>query len=419
MFALIDCNNFYASCERIFRPELNGKPIVVLSNNDGCIIARSNEAKALGIPMGAPLFQYENVIRENNVYVFSANFELYGDISNRVMSILSDFCPEIEIYSIDEAFLDLSQYKNFNLRNFAEEVKKRVLKWVGVPIGIGIAPTKSLAKVANHIAKKFPEYTKNIHIIDSEEKKLKALKWLPVEDVWGIGPNYAELLNRVNVRKAYDFIQLPDQWIKKHMKINGLLLKYDLSGIKMMSLETPTMRKNIATTRSFETYYEKFDDLKERITTFASQCAFKLRQQKSHCKSLSVFVATNRFSTNSDKYFASIHLQLPYSTNSTIDIVKYAIIGLKKIFKEGYQYKKAGVICHEVYPESFYQPTFFENRNEKHLLLMKTLDKINHTYGNNTIRLASQDEKGLNKMKRNFLSPCYTTRIEDIITIKV
>lgn len=419
MFALIDCNNFYASCERIFRPDLIDKPIVVLSNNDGCIIARSNEAKALGIPMGAPLFQYEEIINKNRVHVFSANFELYGDISNRVMNILTEFCPEIEIYSIDEAFLDLSKYKDFNLRNFAEQIKKKVWKWVGIPIGIGIAPTKSLAKVANHIAKKFPEHTNSIHIIDSENKRIKALKWLPIEEVWGIGHNYAQLLNSIKVKKAKEFTELPDHWIKRHMKINGILLKYDLLGIKMFNLESPSMRKNIATTRSFETTYESFDELKERIVTFASQCAYKLRRQKSVCQSLSVFITTNKFSSNPNKYFGSIHLQLPYSTNSTLDITKYAVIALKKIYKSGYQYKKGGVICHDIYPENFYQTTLFENRNEKHIQLMKILDKINQRYGNNTIRIVTQDHKGLNKMRRNFLSPCYTTRIEDIITIKV
>ncbi|HOQ50011.1 MAG TPA: Y-family DNA polymerase, partial [Candidatus Kapabacteria bacterium] len=231
MFALVDCNNFYASCERVFRPDLNNRPIVVLSNNDGCVIARSNEAKKLGIPMGAPAFQYEKIFKEFDVEVFSANFALYGDMSNRVMTILSDFSPEIEIYSIDESFIKFSGSSILRLNDIGLEMRQRVLKWTGIPISVGFANTKSLAKVANKIAKKFPEQTKNVYIIDNEEKRVKALKWLKIEDVWGIGRQYSKLLQKMDVHTAYDFTQLNDEWVKKRMTIIGLRLKRDLQGI--------------------------------------------------------------------------------------------------------------------------------------------------------------------------------------------
>lgn len=222
MFALLDCNNFYVSCERVFRPDLNNKPVVVLSNNDGCVIARSNEAKALGIPMGAPMFEYRKLIEQHNVEYFSANFALYGDFSRRVMSIVAQFCSDIEIYSIDEVFIDFSQqFINGLLTNFAKELRTTILQWTGIPVSIGIAPTKALAKIANRIAKKFPEHTEHVYIIDNNEKRIKALKWIAIEDVWGIGQRYVRKLNTLNVRTGYDFVQLSDSWIHKNMTIQG------------------------------------------------------------------------------------------------------------------------------------------------------------------------------------------------------
>ncbi|HNS43133.1 MAG TPA: Y-family DNA polymerase, partial [Taishania sp.] len=294
MFALIDCNNFYASCERVFRPDLNGKPIVVLSNNDGCVIARSNEAKALGIPMGAAAFEYENMFKHHHVHVFSTNFALYGDMSNRVMTILSDYSPEMEIYSIDECFLKLHGFDTyFNLNDYGLNMRKKVGKWTGIPISVGIAPTKALAKAANRIAKKFPERTNGVYVIDSEEKRIKALKWLKIEDVWGIGRQHAKRLIAQQVTSAYDFTQLPDSWVRKTMAIVGLRLKHDLQGIPTFNLEEVQPKKSIATTRSFETNYTEFNQLKERITTFAVACAEKLRQQQSCCNALLVFIHTN------------------------------------------------------------------------------------------------------------------------------
>ena len=236
MFALIDCNNFYASCERVFNPKLIGKPLAILSNNDGCVISRSNEAKALGIPMGAPAFKYDSVFKKHNVHVFSSNFPLYGDMSSRVMSILSSYTPNIEIYSIDEAFLEFKGFDNYDLENYGKEIRKKVLKWTGIPVSIGIAPTKALAKVANRIAKKFENKTYGVYVLDSKEKREKALKWLKIGDVWGVGLKHTARLKSYNVNRAYDFINLPDKWVRSEMSVVGLRLK-ELEGESVLSLE--------------------------------------------------------------------------------------------------------------------------------------------------------------------------------------
>ncbi|MCC6722389.1 MAG: Y-family DNA polymerase [Bacteroidia bacterium] len=419
MFALIDCNNFYASCERVFRPDLNGKPVVVLSNNDGCVIARSNEAKALGIPMGAPAFEYEKLFRQHGVQVFSANFALYGDMSNRVMTILSDYSPEMEIYSIDECFLKLKGFDFFNLQSHGEEMRYKVTKWTGIPISVGIAPTKALAKVANRIAKKYPTETKGVYIIDSEEKRIKALKWLKVEDVWGIGRQHSKRLNAIGVKTAFDFTQLDDEFVKKQMAIVGLRLKHDLQGIPTLDLEETQIKKNIATTRSFETNYTEYEQLAERISTFASSCAEKLRKQNSCCNSLMVFIHTNGHRKDLPQYSRNIVIKLSFPTNSSIELTKFATQALKRIFKQGYAYKKAGVIVQDFSQADSLQQKLFENRDERHIPLMQSIDKMNFLFGQQKIRLASQDTKRVWKMKQQKLSPRYTTNLNDIITINL
>jgi DNA polymerase V len=417
MFALVDCNNFYASCERVFRPDLIGKPIVVLSNNDGCVIARSNEAKAVGIPMGAPAFKYDEIFKQNNINVFSANFSLYGDMSKRVMSTLSFYSPDIEIYSIDEAFLNLKGFEDFDLQEYATQINYKVNKGTGIPISVGIAPTKALSKVANRIAKKYAGQTKNVYVIDTEEKRIKALKWLKVEDIWGIGRQHSKQLKAINVNTAYDFISLDDQWVKNHLAIVGLRLKYDLQGIPTLGLEESQPKLNIATTRSFETDYTDLTQLKERIATFTVVCAEKLRKQHSYCHSLTVFIRSNKHKTDSAQYNQSITVKLPFSTNSSIELVKFANLALQTIFRKGYRYKKAGVIVHELSPENVQQISLFENMNEKHIPLMQVMDKLNKTYGQQKIRLAAQDLNRVWKMKQEKLSPCYTTKLIDIITL--
>lgn len=418
MFALVDCNNFYASCERVFRPDLNGKPIVVLSNNDGCVIARSNEAKALGIPMGAPAFEFEKTFKQHNIEVFSANFALYGDMSNRVMSILSDYSPDMEIYSIDEAFLQFNGFEYFNLQKEGESMFKKVYKWTGISICVGMAPTKSLAKVANRIAKKYPKETGGVYIIQSEEKRIKALKWLLVEDVWGIGRQHSKLLQRIGVKTAYDFTLLNDAWVKQNMSIVGLRLKHDLLGVPNIILEESEAKKSISTTRTFEKPYTNFEDLRERISTFAVMSAEKLRKQNSCCNSLMVFIKTNKHREDAPQYNRTIIVKLPFSTSSSIEISNYAIAALKQIYRDGFAYKKAGVVLQDFTPENCVQKKLFDDRNEKHIPLMKAVDIINATYGQQKIRLASQDIQKVWKMKQEKLSPRYTTNLDDVIVIK-
>lgn len=419
MFALIDCNNFYASCERVFRPDLNGKPVVILSNNDGCVIARSNEAKAVGIPMGAPAFKFETLFKQHEVHVFSANFPLYGDMSNRVMDILSEFSPDMEIYSIDECFLKLQGFELYNLQEYGQSMKQKVGKHTGIPICVGIAPTKALAKVANHIAKKFSEHTHGIYCLDSDLKKEKALKWLKIEDVWGIGRNHVKQLQKIGVLTAFDFIKLSDQWVKKNMSVVGLRLKHDLQGIPTLDLEEVQPKKNIATTRSFETNYTQYEELAERVTAFTASCAEKLRKQKSCCNSLMVFIKTNKFSKDLPQYHRSILIKLPFASNSTIELNRFALLALKQIFRNGYQYKKAGVIVQDLVPENQVQTQLFDSHNKRHDLLMKAIDKMNAQFGQQKIRLASQDSKRVWKMKQEKLSPRYTTDLKDIITINL
>jgi DNA polymerase V len=417
MFALIDCNNFYASCERVFRPELVGKPIVVLSNNDGAVIARSNEAKALGVPMGAIAFEYESFFLRHNIYVFSANFALYGDMSARVMNLLQEYSPDMEIYSIDEAFLKLKGFDYVNLGTYGQDMQRRITKWTGIPISVGIAPTKALSKVANRIAKKFPDRTQGAYVMDTEEKRLKALKWLQVEDVWGIGRQHATRLKSYGVRTAFDFTQLHDAWVRRNMSVVELRLKHDLLGIPTLDLEKVKPRKNIATTRSFERNLVDFNDVKERVTTFAVTCAEKLRRQHSCCTSLLVFLRTNSHRPELEQYTNSILVKLPFATNSSMELVKFATEGLVRIFRQGYQYKKAGVVIMDFKPENEVQFNLFENSNPKHIKLMKAIDTINLCYGQQKIKLASQDQKRVWKMKQERLSPRYTTRLQDIIIV--
>lgn len=417
MYALVDCNNFYASCERVFRPDLIGKPVAVLSNNDGCVIARSNEIKPY-IPMGAPAFQYQKLFDEKNVSVFSANFPLYGDMSHRVMSLLTAYTPEIEIYSIDEAFLNFDGV-NYNFQLYGEYISKNVVRSTGIPISIGFAPTKALSKVANKIAKKFPDKTNGVYVIDNEDKRIKALKWLKVEDIWGIGRRLSKRLYTIKVKTAYEFTQLPDDYILKKFSVVELKLKKDLLGIPSISFETPKPRKNIATTRSFESTYSYYSQLEERVATFAVTCAEKLRRQKSCCNTMMVFLQTNAYRRDLPQYSKNIVLKLPFATNSNIEIAQFAITGLKKIFREGYAYKRAGVIVMNFTAEDSIQETLFEHSNPKHKPLMKAIDKVNTSVGHHKIKLAVQDKNRTWKMRQERLSPRYTTNFNEIITVRI
>jgi DNA polymerase V len=418
MYALVDCNNFYASCERVFRPELVGRPVVVLSLNDGCVIALSHEAKALGLHVGSAYFENKKLFAQHGVAVFSANFPLYGNMSGRVMDILGEFSSQVEVYSIDEAFLNLEGMAFVDLQAHALAIRKRVTKGTGIPICVGVAATKTLAKVANRIAKKFSDKTGGAYVIDTEEKRLKALKWLKIGDVWGIGRKHAKRMQAIDVQTAYQFTQLSDAWVQKNMAIVGLRLKHELLGLPQPPIEEPDSKKNITTTRSFETNYTELAQLRERISTFAIACAHKLRKQHSLCSSLMVFIDTNRHREDLPQYSRSLAVSLPFPTNSSIEISKFATQALGQIFKEGFHYKRAGVSLFDFSAEGQGQISMFHNSNPKHLALMQAMDKLNVYYGQHTIKLASQDQQRMWLARQDMLSPSYTSQLSDIIVVK-
>lgn len=419
MYALVDCNNFYASCERVFQPQLNGKPIVILSNNDGCVISRSYEAKDLGIAMGAPEFKIRQELKQNKVHVFSSNYALYGDLSNRVMKILESFTPNVEVYSIDEAFLNFDGMKIKDYHDYGLQMKRRVQKWLSIPICVGFAETKALSKVANKIAKKYQVRTKGIYIIDSEEKRIKALKWTKIEDVWGIGFRLTKKMKDKNIHTAYDFT-LPhnEMFIKTTMGVVGLRLKYELEGQSVLEMEEPKDKKNIAVTRSFDGNITTLNEMTERVSTFATVCAEKLRKQKSCCYGVIVYLRKDKYKVDRQRYNFYKMETLPFASNSSITISSLAVKMLKSMFEEGEIYKKAGVIVTEIIPENQKQFHLFEEENPKHLKLMQVMDDYYKKTGERKIRLGNQDLQRTWKMKQNHLSRKYTTDFKQIFEVQ-
>ena len=416
--ALIDCNNFYASCERIFNPKLIGHPIVVLSNNDGCIIARSKEAKKLGIKMGEPYFKTKNIIEKNNVRVFSSNYSLYGDISQRVMEILSSFASDIEIYSIDEAFLNLNGFENYELNTYCHKIRKIIKKWVGIPVSIGVAPTKTLSKIANLLAKKKLNYN-GVCILKNLIEIKNALKLIPIEDVWGIGRKLSLFLKKYNINSAYHFSQMDRGWIRKNMGVVGEKTYLELNGISCLDLDLlPSDKKSCCVSRSFSKPIEKLLDLEESISTYGSRVSEKIREEGLAAESLSVFVLTNHFKRREKQYSNSIKMHLPFPTNNSINIIKSALEGIRKIYRPGYRYKKTGVI---LYGLSKYNTTkgLLDYDREVSDSIMNAVDKINNKYGSATLKVASEGLEKVWKMKRANVSPCYTTRFDDLIEVKL
>ena len=419
MYALVDCNNFYVSCERVFQPQYNGKPVVVLSNNDGCIISRSYEAKEIGIPMGTPEFKVRDAIKQHNIKVFSSNYALYGDLSQRVMKILEKFCPSVEVYSIDEAFLNFDGMNISDYHQYGLDVQKKLMKWLSIPTGIGFAPTKALAKLANRIAKKFPERTNGVYVIDTEDKRIKALKWAKIEDVWGIGYRLTKKMQSQQILTAYDFT-LPqnEAFIKKEMGVVGLRLKYELEGKSVLSLEEPKTKKNIAITRSFEKDITSYSELKERVSTFASVCAEKLRKQNSCCYGVVLFLKKDKFKANGERYNFYKMAMLPFPSNTSFSISNLALKMLSELYKEGDSYKKAGVIVTEIIPSNQRQFHLFDDENPKFQKIMEVIDKQHAKIGERKIRLGNQDLQRTWKMKQYHLSNKYTTNFKEILEIK-
>lgn len=418
MFGLIDGNNFYASCERIFRPELRKVPVVVLSNNDGCAIARSNEAKKLGIKMGEPYFQIQHLEKEAGLKVFSANFVLYGDISNRVVNICRRYCQDVEVYSVDESFLDFHGYPYVDLQKHCEDLREFILSGLDLPTSIGLAPTKTLAKVANKIAKKFPEKTNSVYMIDTPERIEKALKWFPLEDIWGIGRRYYERFSARGIKTAWDFTQLPEAFVQKEMGIYGVRMHKELRGIPQYDLSVPKPKKGIATTRTFDKRTSDLSELEERVSTFAYKCSEKLRKQKSCCRYLTVWITTDRFKQDLKQYSNSITRTLPNPSNSAIDLSKVAKEALNKIYLPYFQYKKAGVMVTEFVPETARMTSLFERDNfDNHKPLMEVIDVMNKRLGGEKLKLASMDVQRTWKMNQKNLSPRYSTDLNQVIKV--
>ena len=415
MFALVDCNNFYVSCERVFNPKLSGRPVIVLSNNDGCAVARSEEAKAIGIKMGAPAFKIRHLINAHQVAVFSSNYALYGDMSRRVMQTLSRFTDQIEIYSIDEAFLDLSEVPPDTRTNYGQQIAATVAQWTGIPVSVGIAPTKTLAKIASRLAKKSTIETRNrsrrvLKIATTPDIK-EALKAVSINDIWGIGHQYAARLKKYGISTALSLAHVDEQWIQKIMGINGVRVVQELRGIPCYLLENqPTPRKGITVSRTFRTELDCFEDLKTAITAYISRGAEKLRAQGSAANMILVFAASNRFKTHYTFHTATAHLPVP--TNDTSELIHYANQCLREIHKPGILYKKAGIIFKDLVCESPIQTGLFDTRNRKRSRhLMQAVDTINSEMGRSTIKYAAaglaanQKWQPLSRQR----SPAYTT----------
>lgn len=408
-FALVDCNNFYVSCERLFRPDLIDKAMVVLSSNDGNIIARSNEAKALGVKMGEPYFKIAPFLKKHQVQVFSSNYTLYGDMSRRVMAILQQLEPEVEIYSIDEAFISLPINPNFDLNNHGRHIRRITRKWTGIPVSIGFGPTRTLAKIANHIAKKNPEHHGSFDLTGEKDIN-RLLARVRVKDIWGIGNRSAAKLTGAGIFTAHDLKRADDNWLRKTLSVTGLRTAWELRGIPCISIDqAPATKKSITCSRSFGHPVTGLSELKEAMATFTARAGEKLRQQQTHTSSLQVFLATNYFQKDKPQYFPAITVKLPTATASTASLLKYAMIALKKIYRPGYEFKKGGItltgLCRAGSRQlDLFQPDQNDNK------LMAALDRINRKWGQDTVHYAAT---GMEKNwigKQEHLSSSCTTR---------
>ena len=419
IFALADCNSFYASCERVFNPKLNNRPVVVLSNNDGCIVARTNEAKELGIKMGEPLFKAKKIIEKYNVKVFSSNYALYGSMSNRVMKILEQSFPNIEIYSIDVAFMEISDLKKiYDYSEYAKKIREIILKWTGIPVSIGIGETKTLAKIANQIAKDNPKIN-GVFDITKIKNKEKILKKIKVGKIWGIGNKLSKFLIKNNIYNAYEFIKQDNRWVRKNMNVLGLKTKMELNGISCYELENSfKQRKSCCVSRSFGKKITSLKNMREAVSTYISRAAEKIRNEKLVSNNINLYIRTSPFKKVAKEYYSnSVSIPLNFPTNNTIILNKATLLGLNKIFKKGYLYQKAGVILSGLENENS-DLNLFEEDDKKKEFLMNAFDFINQKYGNNSVRIASEGIEKKWLMKRSKCSSNFTTNLKDLLVVK-
>lgn len=422
IFALVDCNNFYASCEKLFAPRLKNVPVLVLSNNDGCVVARSREAKALGIKMGVPVFKIKDLIAKHKIQVFSSNYPLYADMSSRVMRTLEALAPRVEVYSIDEAFLDLSGLeKLFNLEDFGKQVKARVDKDTGIQVCVGIAPTKTLAKLANHGAKQYPA-TGGVVDLTARVRQEKLMAITPVEEVWGVGRQLTKRLNAIGITTALDLAQTDPQQIRNQFSIVLERTVHELNGVACLELEEiPAKRKQIISSRSFGQVVTELDNIRQAIAQHAARAAEKLRAEDQQAKVLTVFIQTNRFKTDQASYSNSATGQLPEPSSDSRVLTRLAMQLLESIWRDGYRYNKGGVMLADFYDQNTSQPSLFEDMAKKYRSkkLMAAVDQINES-GLGTVTLASQGSHNTNTwaMKKEHLSPAYTTRWNDLPKVK-
>ncbi|MCH5214400.1 MAG: Y-family DNA polymerase [Muribaculaceae bacterium] len=426
MYALVDCDNFFCSCERVFRPDLEGVPLVVLSNNDGCVVARSREAKALGVPMGLPFYQMKERFPNSGIVPFSSNYVLYADMSARVMATLRQEAPSVYQYSIDEAFLDLSGMERFDLHAWGEALAAKVRRWTGIPVSIGIARSKTLAKVAARFAKKYDGYHKCC-VISSDEQREKALQLTEIGDIWGIGRRHARSLKSYGIYTAYDFTKRPRNWVKKNYHVPGERTYLELLGRDVLPFESMDRKKqSIVTSRTFPGMYSTIEGLTPHVANYAARCALKLRKQQSVCGMLTVFARTNPFREDLPQYHGAAAHIFTTSTANTGEIVEAALRCLRELFRPGFQYKKAGVMVERITSAEAVQPDLFEfdpERRGKLDAIARTMDKINAKLGNDTLILAAQqypekEEKGKSKkfsdaIKRDMKSPDYSTSLDE------
>ena len=417
--ALVDCNSFYVSCERLFNPSIIKKPVIVLSNNDGCVISRSVEAKLLGIKMGEPYFKVEKIVKKNDVKVFSSNYSLYGDISRRVMKTLKQFSPQIEIYSIDEAFLNLSSVKDENLLDHGNKIRKTILKWTGIPTSIGIASTKTLSKAASHIAKK--ERSGIVSLINS--KKIdKFLMKIKINDIWGVGKQLTKFYTKNGIDTAYQLKNVSNGWIKKNTNVFGSRTAMELKGISCIPLDVhEEKRKNCCVSRSFGKKVTNLEELKESVTTHCLNAAEKIRSDNQTAKKITVFIRTSPFQKDKNYYAKAKDIDLAFRTNDSIELVKTALVALKCIYKDGYRYQKTGIILSNLKDVDFYRKNLFStiNSDEKRKKLMKAIDHTNTKYGRDALSIAQAGLKKRWNIKRQHSSKIDTACFELLPAVKI